>query len=370
MNIPFLSFDEINKQIKKAVLESIESTFDSNWYVLGKNVKRFEEQYSLFSNVKYCVGVGNGLEALHLGLKALGVKKGDEVIVPSNTYIATVLAVSYTGATPVFVEPNPLTYNIDPKNIEAAITTKTKVIIPVHLYGQACEMDEIMDIAFAHNVMVLEDNAQSQAATYNGKKTGSFGQVNATSFYPGKNLGALGDGGAVTTNSEAIAEKIKVLRNYGSPEKYVNDVIGYNSRLDELQAGVLSVKLSFLEKWTSNRRQIAEWYNQYLPSSVIKPTIHEKAKSAFHLYVIQTANRDSLQEHLTRKGIGCLIHYPIPPHLQKAYKDLNYSKGDFPVAEKLAKSVLSLPLFVGMTEKQVKYICLEIEKFHNTDGKF
>jgi dTDP-4-amino-4,6-dideoxygalactose transaminase len=365
MKIPFLSFDETNRQIKKTVLESIEATFDSKWYVLGKNVKEFEEQYASFSDVKYCVGVGNGLEALHLGLKALEVKEGDEVIVPSNTYIATVLAVSYTGATPVFVEPNPLTYNIDPKNIEDAITAKTKVIIPVHLYGQACEMDEIMDIANAHNIYVLEDNAQSQAATYNGKITGSFGQVNATSFYPGKNLGALGDGGAITTNSEEIAEKIKVLRNYGSPKKYVNEVIGYNSRLDELQAGVLSVKLSFLENWSNERREIADWYTQYLPSSVIKPTIHEKAKSVFHLYVIQCQNREDLQKHLTRQGIGSLIHYPIPPHLQEAYRDLGYSQGDFPIAEKLAKSVLSLPLFIGMTEAQVKNVCGEIEKFYD-----
>lgn len=364
MKIPFLSFEETNTQIKASVLENIEATFDSKWYVLGKNVEQFEEQYASYCDADYCVGVGNGLDAIHLSLKALGIGKGDEVIVPSNSYIATVLAVSYTGATPIFVEPNPSTHNIDPEKIEIAISTKTKAIIAVHLYGQSCDMDKIMFIANDHDLYVIEDNAQSQGATFNNKKTGSFGHINATSFYPGKNLGALGDGGAITTNSESLPEKIKVLRNYGSAQKYVNDIIGYNSRLDELQAGVLSVKLRHLDKWNEERRKIACWYNEFLPENVIKPEIHDNAESVFHLYVIQCEQRDQLQQHLTSKNIGSLIHYPIPPHLQNAYKHLGYSKGDFPIAEQLANQVLSLPLFIGITQEQVKLVCKEIGSFY------
>ena len=363
MKIPFLSLSELNKQIKSEIFEAFENTFYSNSYVLGTNVSEFEKEYAAFCGTKFCVGVGNGLEALHLALRALGIKEGDEIIVPSNTYIASVLAVTYIGATPIFVEPNPNTYNIDPTKIEAAISSKTKVIMPVHLYGQPCEMDIILSIAKKHNLYIVEDNAQSQGATFKETITGNFGHINATSFYPGKNLGAFGDAGAITTNDPILAEKIKVLRNYGSPKKYENEVIGYNSRLDELQASFLRVKLKYLNEWSENRRQIAKWYNKYLSDNLVKPTIHENAESVFHLYIIQHESRDDLQNHLSKNDIGSLIHYPIPPHLQKAYENLDYKIGDFPIAESLAKKTLSLPLYIGMKEKEVKYVSKCINNF-------
>src|SRR5690606_27812736 len=257
MDIPFFSFRETNRSIKPDILSAFEKFFDSSWYVLGESVKQFEMEYAKFNQVEHCVGVSNGLDALHLALLALGIGEGDEVIVPSNTYIATVLAVSYTGAKPVLVEPRKTTYNIDPEKIEAAITGRTKAIMPVHLYGQCCEMDAIMEIAKKRNLFVIEDNAQSQASSYNGRLAGSFGHVNGTSFYPGKNLGALGDAGAVTTNDAELASRVSVLRNYGSQKKYYNEVIGHNMRLDELQAAMLLVKLKYLEGWTKERRQIA-----------------------------------------------------------------------------------------------------------------
>ncbi|MCS6989731.1 MAG: DegT/DnrJ/EryC1/StrS family aminotransferase, partial [Chloroherpetonaceae bacterium] len=252
--IPFLSFEAMNAQIRDEIHQAFERVFFSNWYILGREVANFEAEYAKWNQVRFCVGVASGLDALHLSLRALGIGKGDEVIVPSNTYIATVLAVSFVGATPVFVEPRLDTYNIDPERIEEAITPRTKAIMPVHLYGQACEMDRIMDIAKKYGLYVVEDNAQAHGATYNGKLTGSFGIVNGTSFYPGKNLGALGDAGAITTDDEALYRKCQTLRNYGSQKKYYNEIIGYNSRLDELQAAFLSVKLKYLEKWTEERR--------------------------------------------------------------------------------------------------------------------
>ncbi len=255
MHIPFLSFEPANKKIKEDILSSFENFFDNAWYVLGEQVKNFEKEYASFNQVKKSVGVSNGLDALHIALKALNIGKDDEVIVPSNTYIATALAVSYVGATPVFVEPDIATYNIDPKKIEAAITPKTKAIMPVHLYGQACEMEAIMAIAKQHQLFVVEDNAQSQGASYKGKLTGSWGNINGTSFYPGKNLGALGDAGAVTTDDDELAQQAITLRNYGSQKKYYNDVIGFNMRLDECQAGFLSVKLKYLKEWTAQRQR-------------------------------------------------------------------------------------------------------------------
>lgn len=365
MKIPFLSFAEVNKKIKPEITAAFEAFFDKAWYVLGERVTAFEEQYADFNQVKKCVGISNGLDALHIALKTLGVGPGDEVIVPSNTYIASALAVSYVGATPVFVEPDTGTYNIDPQKIETAITSKTKVIMPVHLYGQSCEMENIMAIAAKHNLKVVEDNAQSQGASFNGKLTGCWGHINGTSFYPGKNLGALGDAGAITTDDIELARKAAVLRNYGSEKKYYNEVIGYNMRLDECQAAFLSVKLQYLQEWTQQRRQIAAWYNEALEGvgDLILPVVAEGATHVYHLYVIRTKQRDALQAHLHKNEIGTLIHYPIPPHLQKAYQDLGFKKGDYPIAEGLAETCLSLPLWPGMEELHVAQIAERISQF-------
>jgi dTDP-4-amino-4,6-dideoxygalactose transaminase len=285
--------------------------------------------------------------------------------VPSNTYIATVLAVTYAGANPVFVEPNIETYNIDPNLIEAAISSKTKAIIPVHLYGQACEMKAVMALAKKHNLYVIEDNAQSQGASFDGKLTGSWGDINGTSYYPGKNLGALGDAGAITTNSDVFASKIKILRNYGSKKKYNNEVIGHNMRLDELQAALLSVKLRQLIEWTAQRQQIASWYNEALKDvdGVTLPKIADRATHVYHLYVIRTHKRDELQKYLNAKGVGTLIHYPIPPHLQPAYQDLGNNRGDFPIAEELADTMLSLPLWPGLSLSNVNYVANSLINF-------
>ncbi|PVY43035.1 DegT/DnrJ/EryC1/StrS family aminotransferase [Pontibacter virosus] len=367
MKIPFLNFEPMHAAVKAEMQLAFEQVYDSYWYVMGKCLTDFERAYSQFSNVEHTIGVSNGLDALHLALKALGVGPGDEVIVPSNTYIATALAASYVGATPVFVEPNPLTYNIDPFNIEKAITAKTKAIIPVHLYGQACEMREIMDIAFKHGIYVVEDNAQAHGATYQNKITGSWGHVNGTSFYPGKNLGALGDGGSVTTNDAILAQRVRVLRNYGSQIKYKNEVIGYNMRLDELQAAFLNVKLKHLKAWTMQRKQIADWYNEALQgvNGLTIPYVHQDATHVYHLYVVKTNRREELQKYLTDRGIGTLIHYPIPPYLQEAYLHLNLSEGNFPVAKELANTCLSLPLWPGMKFEEVYFVAEEIKYFLN-----
>jgi dTDP-4-amino-4,6-dideoxygalactose transaminase len=366
MDIPFLSFDKTNEQIRIEVLAAMEKTFDSKWYVLGERVKDFEKEYARFNKTKFCVGVANGLDALILSLKALGIKAGDEVLVPSNTYIASVLAISYVGAKPVFVEPDVHTYNIDPGRIEEKITLHTKAIMPVNLYGQACEMEKIMTIVRKHNLFVIEDNAQSQGATFNGKPAGSFGDVNGTSFYPGKNLGALGDAGAVTTDDEILAGKISMLRNYGSEKKHYNEAKGINSRLDEIQAAILSVKLRYLDSWTQERQKIASWYSEKLKGidDLILPYTAIGATHVFHLYIVRTEKREALQEHLNKNGVGTLIHYPVPPHLQKAYKDLGFSRGDFPLAEKIADTCLSLPLYIGMKEEEVDFVVKQIKDFY------
>jgi dTDP-4-amino-4,6-dideoxygalactose transaminase len=365
MNIPFLSFDNTNRQIRADMIAAFTQVFDSKWYIMGKAVERFEAEYAAYNQVPHCVGVSNGLDGLHLCLRALGIGPGDEVIVPSNTYIATVLAVSHVGATPVFVEPDRDTYNINPTLVAAAITPRTKAIMPVHLYGQCCQMDALMAIAQQHGLRVIEDNAQSQGATFNGKLAGSFGAANGTSFYPGKNLGALGDAGAVTTADAEVAHRVRVLRNYGSQKKYYNESIGYNMRLDELQAAFLSVKLQHLAQWTAERQQIADWYNQALQGigDVVTPQVAAGATHVYHLYVIRTAHRNALQQHLAQQGIGTLIHYPLPPHLQAAYRHLGHGLGDFPLAEQLADTCLSLPLFPGLLQEQVQGIASIIQSF-------
>jgi dTDP-4-amino-4,6-dideoxygalactose transaminase len=366
MNIPFLSFKAANEEVKPEILTAFEQFFDGAWYVLGEKVKFFEKEYAAYNNVAHCVGVSNGLDALHIALKTLNIGPGDEVIVPSNTYIATVLAISYVGATPVFTEPDINTYNIDPENIKAAITPKTKAIMPVHLYGQCCDMQSIMDVATAHNLYVIEDNAQSQGSSFNGKLAGSWGHINGTSFYPGKNLGAYGDAGAVTTNDELLAQKAAVLRNYGSDKKYYNEVIGHNMRLDECQAAFLSIKLKYLNEWTKQRQEIANWYNEALKNiaQLKLPYLHPQATHVYHLYVVRTEKRDALQQHLQSNGVGTLIHYPIPPHLQKAYEHLGFKAGDFPLAEEIANTCLSLPMWPGMTQQLVQEVAGQIQTFY------
>ena len=365
MNVPFLSFTPQHAPIREEILAAIADVYDKQWYVLGDQVRAFEAAYAEFNHVQHCIGVANGLDALHLALEVLNVGPGDEVLVPSNTYIATWLAISFVGATPVPVEPNPHTYNLDPAQIEAAITSRTKGIMPVHLYGQACEMGPIMAVAKTHGLWVVEDNAQSQGATWQGGVTGSFGNVNGTSYYPGKNLGALGDAGAVTTNDDELAARIRTLRNYGSQKKYYNEVIGHNSRLDELQAAVLNVKLPKLMAWTRQRQQAARLYDQHLAGlgDLVLPAVAEGATHVYHLYVVRTAQRDALQQHLTEAGIGTLIHYPVPPHLQQAYAHMGIAAGSYPIAEELAATSLSLPMWPGMTEEHVAAVVAVVKGF-------
>jgi dTDP-4-amino-4,6-dideoxygalactose transaminase len=360
--IKFLDFQPMHNQIRVEIKNAFQRVYDSHWYIQGQELTQFEVEYAHFNKTQFAVGVSNGLDALVLALRALNIGQGDEVIVPSNTYIATALAVSHVGATPIFVEPRIETYNINPELIPQAITKKTKAIMPVHLYGQACEMDAIMAIAKTYNLFVVEDNAQAHLSAFKEKLTGTFGEINGTSFYPGKNLGALGDAGAITTDDEELANRIKTLRNYGSSVKYYNEEIGYNNRLDELQAAFLRVKLNYLQDWTNQRKEIAQWYNEFLQNrnDLVLPYVHENANHVFHLYVVRTSNREKLQQQLTENGIQTMIHYPVPPHLQKAYKHLGYKEGDFPIAEEIAKSCLSLPVWPGMESTQVEYIASKI----------
>lgn len=363
--IPFLSFESTTNQIKKELLTGFERFIDSNWYVLGKEVANFEKSYATFNQVKYCTGISNGLDALHLSLKALKIGPGDEVIVPSNTYIATVLSISYTGATPVFVEPRISTFNINPELVRKAITEKTKAIMPVHLYGQACEMDAILEIARAYNLFVIEDNAQAQGAYYNGKITGSFGDISATSFYPSKNLGALGDAGCITTDNEALNEKVRILRNYGSQKKYFNEVIGYNNRMDECQATFLNIKLKYLNSWNEERVALSSYYDELLNGigDLITPQLADKATSVSHIYLVRTKKRDELQNYLKKEGIGTMIHYPIPPYKQNAYMD-QFKNIEYPIADEIARTALSLPLFIGLKKEQLEIISNKIRTFY------
>ena len=363
--IPFISFDYTNKLLREKFLNKTAEVLDSKNYVLGNEVNQFEKGFAKSLNINYAIGVGNGLEALIISLKALDIKAGDEIIVPSNTYIASWLAISQIGATIVPVEPDIQTYNIDPKKIEEKINPKTKAIMPVHLYGQASDMKSIMDIANKYNLYVIEDNAQAQLASWSGRYTGTFGHINATSFYPTKNLGAFGEAGCITTDSEKLMKFCKSYRNYGSEKKYINSLKGVNSRLDELQAGYLNIKFKLLEKFTKQRRELADYYFDNLSGieNLILPHQDEKSYSVFHLYVLQTPKRDELQTYLNKNGIGTSIHYPIPPHLQEAYSNLGYKKGDFPVAEKLANSLLSIPLYPGLKKSEQEFIIDSIRQF-------
>lgn len=358
MKVSFLDLKAPYQELKAEMDAAYQRVMDSGWYLLGQELVSFEEEFATYCEVKYCVGVGNGLEALHLALEAWDIGAGDEVIVPSNTYIATWLAVTYTGAKPVSVEPDPNTYNIDPNRIEAAITPRTRAIIAVHLYGQPADMDAINAIAKKHGLKVLEDGAQAHGAEYKGRKIGGLGDAAGISLYPGKNLGAMGDAGVVTSNDYDMIQKVRVLRNYGSQVKYHNEVVGFNSRMDELQAAFLRVKLRKLDEWNARREQIAGQYMSLLNAhnDIILPSVPIWAKPIWHLFVIRAKQRDLLKKKLADAGIETLIHYPIPPHLSGAYRKYGWKLGDFPIAEMLAGEVLSLPIGPHMTKEQVEYI--------------
>lgn len=343
---------------------AVTRVLDSGFYLLGKEVEAFEREFAEYLGVQHCVGVGNGLDALHLSLRALGVGPGDEILVPSNTYIATWLAVSYAGASLVPVEPDERTYNLDPSRIEESITARTKAIIPVHLYGQPADMDPILEIARKHNLWVLEDAAQGHGARYKGKRVGGLGDIAGWSFYPGKNLGALGDGGAVTTNDPELADRVRVLRNYGSRVKYYNEVRGLNSRLDEVQAAILRVKLRSLDTWNDRRRHLAAWYTQELrDTGLLLPYVPEWTESVYHLFVVRSSQRNALQQHLKDLGIATLIHYPVPPHLQDAYRDLRLGEGSQPIAERIHREVLSLPFGPHLSEEQAAVVIDAVRSF-------
>lgn len=348
MTIPFLDLAAAYQELKTDIDGAVARVLASGWYILGPEVEAFESEWAAYCGAPHAVGVANGLDALTLALRALGVGPGDEVIVPSNTYIATWLAVTAVGALPVPVEPDPATCNIDPAAIAGAITPRTRVLLPVHLYGQPADMTLILALARQHRLAVVEDAAQAHGARYQGERLGGHGDAVCWSFYPGKNLGALGDAGAVTTRHADLADRIRVLRNYGSRVKYVNEVQGVNSRLDPIQAAVLRVKLRHLDAWNARRAQIAAAYTQGLQTlrdaGLTLPALLSGVESAWHLYVVRTPQRDELQQHLEHAGIGTLIHYPIPPHLQQAYAPLGHGPGAFPVAEALAREVLSLPM--------------------------
>lgn len=365
--VPYLNLKKAYFNIRPDLEKAFFSVISSGDTILGKQVKKFEKEYAKFSSTKYAIGVGNGLDAITISLRVLGIKEGDEIIVPSNTYIATLVAISRLGAIPVLVEPKIDTYNINPKNIEKAITKKTKAIIPVHLFGQACEMDAILNIAKRHKLYVVEDNAQSHGAAYGKKVTGSFGDINATSFYPGKNLGAIGDAGAITTNNKKYSDKVALFRNYGERKKYMNDLIGYNSRLDELQAAFLSVRLKNINKYNLAKQKIANYYLNNLRGigDLILPVTEKKATHVYHVFCIRTKRRDELKKYLQKKGVITLIHYPIPPHMQKAYKFLGFRKGSFKIAEQLAKTSLSLPIYPEMSKDQIDYVIKQVRYFYN-----
>jgi dTDP-4-amino-4,6-dideoxygalactose transaminase len=364
MSIPFLDLHKINDAYRAEIDHAIADVLDSGWYILGKKLAQFEDEFARYCGVKHCIGVANGLDALSLIIQAYGFGKGDEIIVPANTYIASILAISANGATPVLVEPHPQSFNIDPAQIEAAITPSTKAIMVVHLYGQACDMDPINTLAKTHGLNVIEDTAQGHGAIYNGKRAGNLGDASGFSFYPGKNLGALGDGGAITTNDDELATRLKALRNYGSHKKYVNLYQGSNSRLDELQAAILSVKLKGLDADTEKRRDIARYYRQHIKNDKITlPLVQgDEASHVWHLFVIRTPDREKLQAYLTEKGIQTLIHYPIPPHKQGAYQSLNHLS--FPITEAIHAEVLSLPISPVMPLEDVHAVVEALNDWH------
>jgi dTDP-4-amino-4,6-dideoxygalactose transaminase len=370
--IKFLDLQKINLAHQKEIEEAILKTFNSGWYILGEAVDSFEKKFASFCGVNHCIGVSNGLDALILILRAYiesgKMEEGDEIIVPANTYIATILSISHNNLKPVLVEPDILTYNIDPNKIEERITHKTKAIMPVHLYGQCAEMDAINAIAKKYNLLVIEDSAQAQGARYDGKSTGNLGDASGFSFYPGKNFGAIGDAGAVTTNDYNLAEVIRALRNYGSHKKYYNLYKGFNNRLDEIQAAVLSVKLKYLDEENQRRREVAQFYCDNIKNDkIILPILDTRypildtKEHVWHLFVIRTKERDKLQQYLYEKGIQTVIHYPVPPHKQLAYKEWNDL--NLPITEKIHDEVLSIPISNVIELKDIEYIVNTLNEY-------
>ena len=365
MKVEFCSFKPMHDEIKKKLDNAYARVLNSSYFIQGKECSKFEEEFASYCDCKHCVGVATGLDAIYLILKALNIGVGDEVIVPSNTFIATALAVSYVGATPIFVEPEIETFNINPAKIEEKITSKTKAIIPVHLQGRPADMDPILKIAKKHNLKVVEDAAQAHGALYKGRKVGSLGDAAAFSFYPGKNLGALGDAGCVLTNNEDIANMIRALGNYGSDYKYHHIYKGTNSRLDELQSAFLREKLPHLDKWNAYRNKVALKYFNGIknPNIILPPKTDKDFNHVYHVFVIRCKRRDELEKYLNDNGILTVKHYPIPMHLQLAYSDLNLKEGDLPIAEEISKTVLSIPMFYGITDEQVDFVIEKINQF-------
>jgi len=367
MKVPFIDFSEQYNEVKDEIDVGLKAVFQKGNFILGQEEKDFEDDFAKYCGAKYGIGVNSGTDALYLALMALGVGPGDEVILPTFTFIATALCVSYTGAKPVFVDIDDDAYNIDPQKIEEAITPNTKVIIPVHLYGQPVDMEEILAISKKHNIKVMEDSAQAHGSSYHGKRIGSLGDVGCFSFYPTKSLGAFGDGGIVITSNKEIYEKIIMLRDYGRKDRYNHSIKGFNSRLDTVQAVILAAKLKRLDEWNKMRSEKGAYYCKALSEieGVVAPRIKDNRTHVFQTFAIRTPNRDAVLEGLQKKDIGVLIHYPIPLHMQEAYADLGYKQGDFPVSEKLGTEVLSLPMFPHITKEQIDYVCSSLKEMVN-----
>ena len=365
MKVPFLDLKPVYAELKGEMDEAVKRVLESGWYIHGPEVEAFEAEFADYCGAKYCVGVGNGLDALQLILRAMDIGAGDEVIVPANTFIATWLAVSYAGAVPVPVEPDPRTCNLDPARVEEAITPRTKAVMPVHLYGQCANMDAINEVARPLGLRVIEDAAQAHGALYKGRPAGSLGDAAGFSFYPGKNLGAAGDAGAVVTHDAALAEELRRLRNYGSGTKYYHEERGFSSRLDELQAALLRVKLSRLDEWNARRKRVAERYLRELEGApdLTLPFVPEWAEPVWHLFVVRNPQRDAMREHLAASGVGTLIHYPLPSHLQDAYADMGLVRGSFPVSERMAEEVFSLPMGPHLSDEQVDHVVAAVSSF-------
>ena len=362
MEIFYADFRKMHEPLRPALDAAWKRVTNREWFIGGEEDRAFEKAFAEYCGVRFCVGTGNGLDALRLILQAAGIGKGDEVLVPANTFIASALAVSYAGARPVLVDPDPETALITPEEAAKHITEKTKAVMPVHLYGRPADMEGFAALARERNLILVEDAAQAHGAARQGRKAGAFGLAAGFSFYPGKNLGAFGDAGAVVTDDPDLAGKVRALGNYGSVRKYHHDLAGVNSRLDELQAAVLSAKLPFLEEWTAERRRIAGVYEREIRNGKIR-LLKKDEGNVYHIFPVFTRERDALQAYLEEAGIHCLIHYPVPVHLQKAYADLGYRRGDFPAAEELAGTELSIPLYPGLTEEQITYVIDALNRF-------
>lgn len=364
MKVPFVSFRPLERELEEELKEAFERVRGNSWYICGREVEAFEKAFAAYTGAGYCVGTGNGLDALMLSLKALGIGPGHEVIVPANTFIATALAVTYVGAKVVLADVDLLTFNMDPEKIEPLVTERTKAIMPVHLYGRACPMDSVMAAAERHGLYVVEDCAQAHGARYKGKRVGTFGNAAGFSFYPGKNLGALGDAGGVVTDDEELAGKIRALGNYGSRQKYHHVYQGHNSRLDEMQAAFLSAKLPLLDKMNQERRRIAGRYLAEIHNpEIILPYVSEEAEPVWHIFAIRCRRREDVEKYLNERGIGTNRHYPVPIHLQEAYGILGYREGDFPAAEEISRTQISIPMYYGMTEEEIEYVIETINSF-------